>query len=595
MRVRTGLLVLAIHLATAFSPEPARAQTFSKITDTSNPIVTQGNGPGGSFIGSSWIDVDGDRDLDLFIVRKGLFRNDGAGVFTALPNAVLSQGLATGCTWADVDNDGDPDLYVAGGAPSGSALYLNDGAGGFNKLASGTIADTLTHFGWAAAFADHDLDGVVDLVLAAPIGFNGVTGTSRLFRGLGGGQFARLDSAALAQNTSFDTVPTWADFDDDGDPDLFFGSGSGGGALGPDRLFVNRLESSAGWLQRTLAAPMATDLHDGQVYNFIDYDHDGDLDAYLTNFGGNANVLYRNQGAGVFAAVPAVEAGPIVSDIAPSLASVWQDFDNDADLDCYVTNAQTFAARYYRNDGGTFVVADQGLLTGSGPHWGATAGDYDHDGRLDLYVNGTTATHGLFRNTTVNSNHWLRLHLTGTASNRSAIGARVRVLSMVGGLPRWQQRVVSSQDSFDGMNAFDPHFGLADATQADSLVIDWPSGRQTRRAAVPADTVLDVTEPDATTGVLPPSEGAALAIHSAGPNPGRGPVDVEFSAAQGGRLQAELIDITGRLIERRSQVLAAAGRQRLQLGAAHTLPPGVYHVRLTLGTQRATARLVRLR
>lgn len=595
MRVRTALLVLAIQSAAALLAGAVAAQTFSKITDTSNPVVTQGGGPGGSFIGSSWIDVDGDRDLDLFIVRKGLFRNDGAGVFTALPGAVLSQGLATGCTWADVDNDGDPDLYVAGGAPSGSALYLNDGSGSFSKLVSGTIGDTLTHFGWAAAFADHDLDGVTDLVLAAPVGFNGVTGTSRLFRGLGGGQFARLDSAALAQNTSFDTVPTWADFDGDGDPDLFFGSGSGGGALGPDRLFTNRLESSAGWLQRSLTPPMATDLHDGQVYNFIDYDHDGDLDAYLTNFGGNANVLYRNQGAGVFAAVPAAEAGPIVSDVAPSLASVWQDFDNDADLDCYVTNAQTFAARYYRNDGGTFVVVDQGLLTGSGPHWGATAGDYDLDGRLDLYVNGTTATHGLFRNTTVNANHWLRLRLTGTVSNRSAIGARVRILSTVGGQPRWQQRVVSSQDSFDGMNAFDPHFGLAEGSLVDSLVIDWPSGRQTRRAAVPADTLLEVTEPEATTGVLPPRDAPALAIFRAGPNPGQGPVQVEFSAPGPGRLSAELIDITGRVVERRTQVLSAAGRQQLQLGAARILPPGVYHVRLTLGTQHAIARLVRLR
>src|SRR6266511_3799072 len=87
-----------------------RAQSFVKVTDASNAIVTQGAAPAGSFVGASWVDVDGDHDLDLFISIVGLFRNDGGGLFTRLPSAFLSQGPnALGNSRADMDNDGDLD------------------------------------------------------------------------------------------------------------------------------------------------------------------------------------------------------------------------------------------------------------------------------------------------------------------------------------------------------------------------------------------------------------------------------------------------------------------------------------------------------
>lgn len=496
---RLAAHALAAMIAMSFVP--SHAQDFSKVTDPANPIVTLGAGPGGSFIGSAWVDSDGDGDLDLFVVRNGLFRNDGGGAFVHLPSAITSQGLATGTTWADVDNDGDLDCFVAGGAPSGSALYRNQGGNTFGKVTTGALGDTLTHFGWAAAFGDYDRDGWIDLVLAAPVGFNGVTGPNRLLHNDGTGGFTRIDSSTVATGLAFYTVPSWSDFDVDGDPDLFIGSGSGGGGLLVDRLYRNRFETQSGWLERYTTAPLGTDLHDGQLYNWVDYDNDGDLDVYLTNFGGNANDLYANVGGGVFVKRTAAEVGPIASDVSPSLASVWEDFDNDGDLDCYVTNAQTFAARFYRNDAGVFTALAINTLTGGGPHWGASAGDYDGDGRVDLYVNGNAATHGLYRNVTSNANHWLDVRLHGTASNRAGIGARVRVRSTIAGQPRWQMRETSSQNSFDGMNRLDTHFGLAEGTVVDSLVVEWPSGRTSVRTQVPADGLVEVTEPGDVTSV----------------------------------------------------------------------------------------------
>jgi hypothetical protein len=518
--------MLLAALALAVSSPPAGAQSFTKVLDAGNPIPALGSGPGGSFIGSSWVDTDGDGDLDLFIVRQGLFRNDGGGTFTHLPLAIRSQGSATGVTWGDVDNDGDPDCYIAGGIPSGSALYLNAGGNAFNKVVTGAIKDTLIHLGWAAAFADYDRDGWLDLVLAAPFGFNGVNGPNRLFHNEGGGIFTRVDSSTVATGTAPYTVPSWCDFDVDGDPDLFIGSGSGGGPLLADYLYRNRHETKPGWLQRYTAAPLATDLQDGQLYHWIDYDNDGDLDTYLTNFGGNANRLYRNDGGGVFTGMTGAQAGPIVTDIAPSLASVWEDFDNDGDPDCYVTNAQTFAGKFYLNDGaGMFTSLTVPDLTTNGPRWGATAGDYDQDGDMDLYVNGVVSTHGLFRNTNANGNAWVIVNPEGAISNRSAIGVVIRVRATIGGQPRWQMRLVSAQNSFDGMSSLERHFGLGDATVIDSLIVEWPSGERTLLTGQPVNARMKVVEPSGPTAVQvslaeqivePKRVRIVWAVHSAG-------------------------------------------------------------------------------
>jgi hypothetical protein len=155
--------------------------------------------------------------------------------------------------------------------------------------------------------------------------------------------------------------------------------------------------------------------------------------------------------------------------------------------------------RYYRNNAnGTFALLTVTNLSTAGPHWGAAAGDYDDDGRMDLYVTGNASTHALLRNTTSGTNHWLKVRLTGTVSNRAAIGARVRVKATIGGVPVWQLREISAQNSFNGMNALEAHFGLGAATQAESLVVEWPSGIRTVETAVAADSRRNIVEDAAT-------------------------------------------------------------------------------------------------
>jgi len=585
----------ALIAALTIAADPAFPQTFSKITTPGNPIVAMGGGATG-YGGASWIDADDDGDVDLFINRVGLFRNDGGSVFVhvAGPLALGNQGDTFGNTWADVDNDGDLDVFLSGGDTVGSSLYLNGGDLAFTRVASGPIGAWMENLAWGCAFADYDADGHVDVVTAAAYQFAGILNPNRLFHGLGDGTFERIDDTPITQDLAPFTIPTWSDYDLDGDPDLFIGTGPANGTVALDYLFRNLRETTPGAFERLTTPPLGTDLQDGQVYNWIDYDNDGDLDVFLTNYigttSGMPNRLYRNMG-GTFVMQTVVTAGAIASDAQPSLASVWQDFDNDGDLDCVVTNDGAVATRYYRNNGNLgFTALTLTGLTTAGPHWGAAGGDYDDDGHMDLFVAGPPANFGLIRNTTSNANHWLKVRLIGTLSNRAAIGARVRVLATIGGAPVWQLREISAQNSFNGMNALEAHFGLGAATVADSVVVEWPSGQRTVETGVPADTRRAIVE-SSTIDVPPPiATSLGFGIAAVSPNPGRGPFTVRLALPSPEPASLDLIDVGGRRLA--TAAVAGAGAQTVRLAVPGSLPSGVYFLRLAQGPRHDARRVV---
>ncbi len=507
-RARSFLSFAALLLCSVLST-PLASQTFTRIT-TGNPIATDAGSSNGTYIGCSWIDYNNDGRLDLWVNQIALYRNDGGGNFTKVTLPFASQGSAYGNSWADIDNDGDLDLFVSGGNPEGSILYRNDGNDVFTRITSGDIGQSLVNKGWGSAWADYDNDGYVDLVVAAAFGFGGITGPNKLFHNNGDGTFTRIDTGAVVTGTAPYTIPTWADFDQDGDMDLFIGGGPANGTLLPDYLYQNMLkETGTAWFKRITTGSVATDVRDGQVENWIDYDNDGDLDVYITNYGGPAvaglkNDLYRNDG-GVFTKIT---TGDIVNDIAHSLSSVWADFDNDGDLDCLVTNDAGATNRYYQNNGdGTFTTITTGTLVNiGGPHFGATAGDYDGDGDIDLFVTGVglagNNTKGLWRNDLANGNSWLEVRCIGTTSNRAAIGARVRALALIGGNLVWQMREISAQNSFNSQNSLIAHFGFGDAAVVESLKVEWPSGRVDRFSGVAVDHLVKIGEGDSTPVVL---------------------------------------------------------------------------------------------
>ena len=460
-------------------------QSFTKIDDPNNPVVTTNLDL--NYSGAAWIDYDGDGDLDLFTTKTFLFRNEGDGNFTLLFTKIgmnMTPQLSNGISWGDYDNDGDPDAAAAG---KPSLIYRNEGSDSFLTVDQSPLAIGEDNRGWASAWGDYDNDGFIDIIFTHPQGFLGNPALPCLFfHNEGDGRFRKVTGYYFTDNLEPYTVATWYDFDQDGDIDLFIGSGPANGSGARDFLFRNMLtETGSADFVRIDDLEIGTDLQDGQVWNFIDYDNDGDYDAFVTNYGGAIDHFYRNDDGNYVSVTNALTIS------GQHLANTWGDVDNDGDLDVVVDGEQ--GTKFYRNDSGTFVEETTGFtLTGS-PR-GAVFGDYDNDGDLDLFVSGTGNSKGLFRNDNSNGNHWLEIRCNGKVSNNSALGTRVKAKANIGGSPVWQLREITGQNSFNSQNSLRVHFGLKDAAVIDSLVILWPSGQSDVYTDLNADQLYTYDE-----------------------------------------------------------------------------------------------------
>ncbi|MCH8838987.1 MAG: CRTAC1 family protein, partial [Candidatus Marinimicrobia bacterium] len=206
------------------------------------------------------------------------------------------------------------------------------------------------------------------------------------------------------------------------------------------------------------------------------------------------NFLYANNGDGSFTAVT---GGPVVTDGGISVGGSWGDYDNDGDLDLFVANDNTQRNFLYANNGdGSFTAVTTGpvvtIFTSSA---GSSWGDYDNDGDLDLFVTTAGLNHNnfLYANNG-NANHWINLALVGTQSNVSAIGARVSLKATIGGSPSWQLTEISGQTGYLSQNSLNAEFGLGDATSIDTIRIEWPSGFVWDTSHVAVDQFLTIVE-----------------------------------------------------------------------------------------------------
>jgi hypothetical protein len=504
-------------------PDPASLR-FARVMD---PVLLADSSDSN---GTAWVDVDNDGDEDLFVTGGGgaynlLYRNDGAAGFSRVLAGELvnirQQHLGT--SWADYNNDGRLDVFLANGVSRiGSLIYRGSPTGDFLRT-EGWIVPNEVVLHWSGAWGDYDNDGFVDLAAVHAFGFLGPSGPNGLWHNNGDGTFTRVvNSPIVTAPPGPYTVGSWIDFDQDGDLDFFIGAGPANGTIAPDAIYRNLLaDSGRAVFRRVTDLPMATDSLDGQHWNFVDIDNDGDLDGYVTNYTGRtngmANHLYRNTG-GTFARD--TTAGALVTDRDVSLGNLWGDFDNDGDLDVVVTNGGRGGARvrFYRNDGRGHFISDTtvgALVAPDAPAWGSTAADYDNDGDLDLFLSVKSppqarAPDRLFRNELAPGNHWLNLKLVGTGANRAGIGARVRVTAVIGGGRVTQTRVISSQDTFNGHNSLRVHLGLGDAATAERVEITWPGGARDEYRGVGANRFLLATEGAATLGeqALPARDGA---------------------------------------------------------------------------------------
>ena len=580
-----------------FVPVLLHAQIFTKVTDADNPIVSAAGAVAGSYSGCAWIDYNQDGNLDLYWVRGGLFKNNGDGNFSKITDSNLKTDAGYGTTWADFNNDGFIDCFISGGNTRGSSLHKNNGDGSFTKIISGPLLDSAELKGWGSAFADINNDAYADIIIAAPFGFAGITDGNKLLLNSGDENFIRIDTSVICTGTAPYTVPSFSDFDMDGDMDCFIGSGPANGTVAPDYLYKNELNETGivGYFTRIETYPIGTEPVDGQIWNWIDYDNDGDLDAYLTNYVGTSggvgmvNNLYRNDD-GNFIKMTEADAGPIVSDKGLSLASVWEDFDNDGDLDCYVTNDNTAKCKYYQNNNdGTFTsITTEPIVLAAASFYGATAGDYDRDGDIDLFVSATGSAKGLFQNNaSANGNSWVNFELEGRGpgivigSNRSAIGAKVKVKANINGTDVWQLREVSAQNSFNSMNSFNVEFGFGDATIIDSMIILWPSGVIDSCSGIALNAFYHVTEGFCPAEPLTIQTNNSSLEFSIYPNPAHDLIYVQLGSNLK-NADIQITDLTGRII---SSTINHSDENTLlfEIETGH-VPPGIYCVLINSGS-----------
>lgn len=428
--------------------------------------------------GVGFADLDGDGDADLVALgrtdgRVGIWENDGTGHFT--PRRVGS-GLAfnsqyNGLSFADYDHDGDVDMYISClGQPA--MLYRNDGGFTFTDVAPEAGVNS-AGAGQGITWADYDGDGDLDMYLAnrtAPI--LGLPQNNRLYRNNGDGTFTDVAAALGVDDPGVLSFQGgFFDIDRDGDPDLYVAEDKGL----PACKWHNRLWRNDQGAFTDISAPSGAGIcMDGMCVTVGDYDADGRLDLYVTNTQTGANKLFRNRGEGVFE-----DVAPLRGATVPALCwgSQFLDFDNDGRLDLYVLAQQAPNRLLRQGEGGNFANLAPALgLDVSGYSFCTAFADIDADGDLDMVMLGFDQPLRLYINHEGEKRHWIGLRVVSADGPRDAIGAVVDVTA--GG--RTQTAEVLATNGFKSQNQAALHFGLGEATAASEVVVTWPHGGGTR-------------------------------------------------------------------------------------------------------------------
>jgi hypothetical protein len=388
-------------------------------------------------------------------------------------------GSCFGATWADYDNDGFLDLFVGVNNFGNDWLYHNNGLGSFTKITAGAIVNSganANNCGWA----DYDNDGFIDLFVANS------DQNDFLYHNNGDGTFTRTTNNPIVLKTGNSQGGSWADYDNDGWPDLFVSR-----VNEPNLLYHNE---GNGIFTPVTNGIIVHDVSVGQGTSWGDYDNDGYLDLFVVN-PNSRNFLYHNNGDGTFTKIT---SGVIVNDIGNGHGCAWADYDNDGYLDLFVANRLGSNFLYHNNGDGTFTRITTGVVVNdvADAVSGAWA-DYDNDGFPDLFVTELNSFNNRLFHNNGNTNAWLTLKLEGRFSNRAAIGAKVRVKATIGGKTVWQLREISGGGGLGSQNDLRASFGLRDATNVDLVRIEWPSRMVQQLTNVSVRQFLTLAEPSA--------------------------------------------------------------------------------------------------
>ena len=488
--------------------------------------------------GVALIDYDNDGLLDAFVISgdgapSRLYHNEGGGKFRDVSEqmGVTRAGWGQGACAGDYDNDGYTDLFVTYWGQN--ILYHNEGGKRFRDVTKEVgLNQDRVRYNTGCAFLDYDRDGRLDLFVANYLKFSfeeapkpganpycwylqmpvncGPRGLpfdrNILYHANANGTFTDVSqrSGIAEPNQNYCLTPLVGDFDNDGWPDIFVACDQT-----PSLLYMNQHDGtfSEEALLRGAALNEDGKAMSGMGATAADFAHTGALSIFRSNFSDERETLYRNRGKGEF------EDATLASGMAHNTRFVgWGcaffDFDNDGWKDLLLVNGHVFPEIerkkldihfkdrrvLYRNlRNGKFEdiseKAGPGVLDQHSSR-GVAVGDIDNDGVLEVLINNQGEPPSLLKQAGKHTGNWVLIKLTGTKSNRSAIGAKVRLTA--GGMIQTDE--VRSGGSYISQGDLRLHFGLGEAKRIDKLESDWPSGLHEEKINLEANRVLTLTE-----------------------------------------------------------------------------------------------------
>jgi len=498
--------------------------------------------------GVAIFDYDNDGWPDIFVVNgttldalaKGtaaptnhLYHNNRDGTFTdvtakaGLAHTGWGQGVCVG----DYDNDGNEDLFVT--YYGKNVLYHNNGNGTFTDVSDKAhVAGTGGAWSTGCAFLDYDRDGKLDIFIATYVDFDlksapapgerascmwkGVPvmcgprglpwGKNVLYHNNGDGTFEDATTKAKIDQTNGHygfSVSTF-DFDDDGWPDIYVACDST-----PSILYRNNHDGTFNDVAVTAGAAFNEDGKEqaGMGSTIGDYNGDGRLDIFKTNFSDDTSTLYRNNGDGTFDDVT-FAAGLGLYTKYLGWGTMFLDVDNDGWPDLLLVNGHVYPEvdsqhlgsdyrepriLYHNKGNGTFedisANAGPGITTAASGR-GLAIADLWNDGRISAVISNMSAPPSLLVNQVRSTNHWIAFKTIGTRSNRDGIGAKIRVKAG----DRMLVDEVRSGSSYDSNNDMRVHFGLGSASKLEWVEVRWPSGLTEKFANVRIDAVNNLKE-----------------------------------------------------------------------------------------------------
>ena len=547
------LLPLALQAQAPTSARPKLIPKFEDISKRAGLTVPHNSTPDKRYIiesmsgGVGFIDCDNDGKLAVVTINGSsvdrykaggdllitLYHQDADLKFTNITQSagLTRKGWGMAVSVMDFDNDGLQDIYVTGFG--GNVLYRNLGNCKFEDVTE-KAGLRVGGFSAGAAWADYDRDGLVDvfvprydyidiehlpefgsddkfcryrgvMVQCGPAGLPGES--DLLFHNRGDGTFEDVSKKAGVDDPGhyFGMQAVWADYDNDGWPDLYVPNDGK-----PNYLYHNKHDGTFEDVGLLSGAALSLDgKEQGSMgVAFGDFDHDGKLDIFVTNFVNESDALYWNQGDQGFMDI-GWKAG-IAQATTPLVG--WGvgfvDFVNNGWLDIFEANGHVYpqmdyvkggagykqpVLMYRNNRDRTFedITAAAGLdKLPLESRRGVAFGDVNNDGKIDILILNVGQPPTLLLNTTQTSNHAVLFRLVGTKSNKAAIGARVTITA--GGATQFDE--VRSGTSYCSQNDLRLHFGLEAETVVDTVEISWPSGKKETLKDLPADFIYTIVE-----------------------------------------------------------------------------------------------------